>query len=373
MKKISIIKTLILFLVIVTVSCKSTSYQNLDDGLYADIQTDKGNILLELEYVHTPITVANFVSLAEGNNMYVSEKYKGKPFYNGLKFHRVLNNFMIQGGDPNGNGTGGPGYKFENEHPKKADGTEMFNYDKAGVLGMANSGGKDTNGSQFFITHIEYPSLNGGYTVFGQVVTGQQVVDSIVKDDVMNAIKIIRVGKDAKKFKAAEVFASYFKSLEEKAKEKIERLQKTKSDFLKTVEENKTKAKEYSSGLKMYITKDGSGVKPKKGTQVRINYAVYFTEGSIIATSNKEKAERFGKYDQRAEDAGAYNPFSMVYNEEATLVPGFKEAMLNMNYGDKAMLFVPAHLGYGSQGNRGIPPNTDLIFEMEIVDESEDL
>ncbi len=363
----------IIVLVVIVISCKSTSYQNLEEGLYADIQTDKGSILLTLTYEHTPITVANFVSLVEGNNVYVSENYRGKPFYDGLKFHRVLNDFMIQGGDPNGNGSGGPGYKFENEHPKKEDGTEMFVFDKAGVLGMANSGGKDTNGSQFFITHIEYPSLNGGYTVFGEVVTGQEVVDSIVKGDVMNAVKIIRVGKNAKKFKAAKVFADYFKKLEEEAKIKLEKNKKIKEEFLKTVEENKAKAKEFPSGLKMFITEEGSGVKPKRGVKVRINYAVFFTEGSMIATSYKDKAEKFGKYDQRAEDAGAYNPFSMVCSEEATLVPGFREAMLNMNYGDKAMLFVPAHLAYGSQGNQGIPPNTDLIFEMEIVDESDDL
>lgn len=367
-----VIKVVVLFIVLIVSACKSTSYQNLEDGLYADIQTDKGNILLELAYEHSPVTVANFVSLAEGSNIYVSENYKGKPFYDGLKFHRVVKDFMIQGGDPNGNGSGGPGYKFENEHPKKNDSTEMFIFNKAGVLAMANSG-KDTNGSQFFITHIEYPSINGGYTIFGQVIKGQEVVDSIAKDDVMNTIKIIRVGIDAKKFKAHKVFASYFKSLEAAAKIKLEKVQKAKDEFLKKVKENKVKAKEFPSGLKMLITEEGSGVKPKKGVMVRINYAVFFTEGSMIATSYKDKAEKFGKYDQRAEDVGAYNPFSMVCSEEATLVPGFREAMLNMNYGDKTMLFVPAHLAYGSQGSRGIPPNTDLIFEMEIVDETDEL
>ncbi len=367
-----IIKVVVLFVVIIMSSCKSSSYQNLEEGLYADIQTDKGNILLELEYKYTPITVANFVSLAEGNNVYVSENYRGKPFYDGLKFHRVVKNFMIQGGDPKNNGRGGPGYQFENEHPMKNDSTEMFIFDKAGVLAMAN-GGRNTNGSQFFITHIEYPSLNGNYTIFGQVVTRQEVVDSIVKDDVMNTIKIIRVGKEAKKFKAAQIFGNYFKKLEEEAKIKLEKLQKAKQEFLKKVVENKTKAKEFPSGLKMFITEEGSGVKPKRGVKVRINYAVFFTEGSLIATSYKDKAEKFNKFDQRIENTGTYNPFSMIYNETATLVPGFREAMLNMNYGDKAMLFVPAHLAYGSQGKSGIPPNTDLIFEMEIVDESDDL
>jgi len=367
MKIVRVIKILVLFIAILIGSCKSTSYPNLKDGLYADIQTDKGSILLTLTYEDTPITAANFVSLAEGSNIYVSEKYKGKPFYDGLKFHRVVENFIIQGGDPMGNGKGGPGYEFEDEFPTDDDANLLLPHDRAGILSMANSG-PTTNGSQFFITHRATQNLDGRHTVFGHVIEGQSVVDSIAKDDVMNTIKIIRVGKEAKKFKAHKVFGDYFKKLEEEAKERFEKVRKAKIEFLKTVEENKTKAKEFPSGLKMFITEEGSGIKPKLGTQVKINYTLFFTEGSMIATSLIERAEKFGKYDQRTESMGGYNPFSMVYSEEATLVPGFKEAMLNMNYGDKAMLFIPAHLGYGSQGNRGIPPNTDLIFEMEIVD-----
>jgi len=362
----SIIKFTILLGVLVISSCKSTSYPNLEDGLYADIQTDKGSILLNLTYEDTPITVANFVSLAEGSNVYVTENYKGKPFYDGLKFHRVVEDFIIQGGDPLGKGTGGPGYVFEDEFPTDDEANLLLPHDKAGVLSMANSG-PTTNGSQFFITHRAIPHLDGKHTVFGHVVFGQNVVDSIIKDDVMNAIEIIRVGKGAKQFEAHKIFANYFKKLEEEAKEKIEELKIIKNEFLKTVTENNIRAKEFSSGLKMQITEQGNGVQPTRGTQVKINYAIYFTDGSLIATSYKEKAEKYGKYDSRAESMGAYNPFSMVYSEEATLVPGFKEAMLNMNFGDKSMIFVPAHLGYGAQGNQRIPPNTDLIFELEIV------
>lgn len=367
------INSLVNFLIvlILTVSCKSTNPQGLSDGLYADIQTNKGNIVLRLEYEYSPITVANFVSLAEGNNMYVAEKYKGKPFYNGLTFHRVIKDFMIQGGDPLGSGLGGPGYEFEDEKPVLKDSAKVFLFDRPGVMAMAN-GGPDTNGSQFFITHIKYPSLNGNYTIFGHVVTGQQVVDSIAKGDVMNAVEIIRIGKKARKFKAYKIFGDYFKKLEEEAKIRLEKMQKEKEEFLKTASRNKEKAKEFHSGLKMFIIKKGSGIKPKKGTKVKINYAVFFTEGSMIATNYKKRAQDFGKYDKRADAAGAYNPFSRIYSEEAQLIPGFKEAMLNMNYGDKAMIFVPSHLAYGPQGNRGIPPNTDLIFEIELVDESGD-
>jgi len=364
---------IVLFLGVLTFisSCKTTKYSGLADGLYADIETTKGDVLLELYYKDVPVTSANFVSLTEGKNIYVKDKFKGKPFYNGLTFHRVIENFMIQGGDPNGNGSGGPGYKFENEHPKNEDGSEKYVYDKAGVLAMANSG-RDANGSQFFITHNEYPSLNGGYTVFGQLVEGQNVVDSIAIGDKMNTISIIRVGKEAKEFDAPKVFANYFKKLEEAAKSKQENLEKAKATFLQSVEENKLKVTEFASGLKMLITEKGSGVKPKSGTTVRINCSGYFTDGNLFYSTHEEINKTFNKYDKRAEDAGMYNPFTMPYSNEATLVPGFREGMLNMNYGDKAMLFIPSHLGYGTQGNRGIPPNTDLIFEMELVDESQD-
>ena len=352
------------------IACNKAKYDDLADGLYADIETTQGDILLELKYKDVPITTANFVSLAEGNNIYVGNKYKSKPFYNGLTFHRVVPNFMIQGGDPNANGSGGPGYIFENEHPKKPDSTELYVFDKPGVLAMAN-GGRDSNGSQFFITHNEYKSLNGGYSIFGQVLKGQYVVDSIAIGDKMKEINIIRVGKEAKEFNAPKIFGNYFSVLEAKAKVKQETYEKTKAGFLALFEENKVRVTTFSSGLKMFITNEGSGVKPKVGTQVRIDYAGFFTDGNMFATSYKELAQKFNKYDQRAEDAGTYNPFSMVYSTEATLVPGFREGMLNMNYGDKAMLFIPAHLGYGEQGNRGIPPNTDLIFEIEIVDQRE--
>ncbi len=366
------LKIVIIALVVCT-SCKTAKYNDLSNGLYADIETTKGDILLELFYETVPYTAANFVSLAEGNNIYVKDAYKGKPFYDGLTFHRVVNNFMIQGGDPNGNGAGGPGYKFENEISRKEDGSEMYFYDKPGVVGMANAGGTDTNGSQFFITHVEYPSINGGYSIFGQLVKGQNVVDSIAIGDKMNRVNILRVGKEAKSFNAAQVFSDYFKKLEEAAKIKQENLVKAKSDFLTLVEENKAKAKELSSGLIMLITKEGTGIKPKLGVSVRINYSGYFEDGNLFGSTIKDVAEKFGKYDSRAEERGSYNPFKRVYSGEAKLIPGFREGMLNMNYGDKAMLFIPSHLGYGSQRNGPIPPNTNLIFEIEVVDESQDL
>jgi len=358
---------IVLLLVFVAISsCKSTNYPNLNDGIYADIQTDKGSILLQLEYENTPITVASFVSLAEGNNVYVAEKYKGKPFYDGLKFHRVVENFIIQGGDPLGIGTGGPGYQFEDEFPTNDDGNLLLSHNKAGILSMANSG-PDANGSQFFITHRQTMNLDGRHTVFGHVAEGQAIVDSIVKDDVMNTIKIVRVGSEAKKFDARQVFSNYFKKLEEVAKEKLEIKQKAKDDFLKLKDQNEAKAAVLASGLKIYFIKKGEGDKPNNGNKVNVNYAGYFTTGDLFDSNIKDLNILFNKYDNRRDVGGGYNPVAMDYSPDARLIPGFKEGLKQMKVGDKVMLFIPSHLAYGPQGYGPIPPDTDLIYELEII------
>ncbi len=362
-----IVKVIVFLAIALLISCKSTSYQNLENGLYADIQTDKGNILLQLEYEHTPITVANFVSLAEGNNVYVSPKYKGKPFYDGLRFHRVVKNFIIQGGDPLNNGKGGPGYEFEDEFPVNDDAELLLRHDKPGILSMANSG-PDTNGSQFFITLRATPHLDGRHTVFGHVVRGQHVVDSIAQNDKMNTVEIIRIGNEAKKFKAAKVFAEYFKKLEEIAKEKIEAMQQAKATFLKQKETFETKAEVLPSGLKIYFEKKGNGEQPPIGSKVKVYYAGYFTTGDLFVTNHKETAELFNKYDKRRDAMGRYRPATIDYSPDSKMIPGFKEGLQLMKVGDKAMLFIPSYLAYGPQGNGPIPPNSDLIFELEIVD-----
>jgi cyclophilin family peptidyl-prolyl cis-trans isomerase len=322
--------------------------------------------LLQLEYENTPITVANFVSLAEGNNVYVAEKYKGKPFYDGLKFHRVVENFIIQGGDPLGIGTGGPGYQFEDEFPTNDDGNLLLSHNKAGILSMANSG-PDANGSQFFITHRQTMNLDGRHTVFGHVVDGQAIVDSIVKDDVMNTIKIVRVGGEAKKFDARQIFSNYFKKLEEVAKEKLEIKQKAKDDFLKLKDQNEAKAEILASGLKIYFIKKGEGEKPNNGNKVNVNYAGYFTTGDLFDSNIKDLNILFNKYDYRRDVGGGYNPVAMDYSPDARLIPGFKEGLKQMKVGDKVMLFIPSHLAYGPQGYGPIPPDTDLIYELEIT------
>lgn len=361
------IKLLIAVLALSFVACKSAKYQDLDDGMYADLQTDKGDILLKLEYELTPVTVANFVSLAEGTNGYVHDEFKGKPFYDGLKFHRVLKDFMIQGGDPRGNGSGDPGYKFEDEFPIDDEGNLQLKHNGAGILSMANSG-PNANGSQFFITHKETPWLDGRHSVFGHVVKGQEVVDSIAQNDVIKTIEIIRIGKEAKKFDAAEEFNGYFAKIEERQKEIERKRAEVKEKIVTFVKENEGKARELPSGLKIITLQEGNGTKPEVGTKVPVYYAGYFTSGDLFDSNIKEIAEIHGKYNNRRDQMGGYNPTPMVCSPDAALIPGFKEGLLQMNYGDKVLLLIPSHLAYGEQGSRGvIPPNADLIFELEIV------
>ena len=169
---------------------------DLGDGLFADIETNRGKIITKLEYEKTPLTVCNFAALAEGN----MEKQKGKRFYDGLKFHRVISiangdgqEFMIQGGCPEGTGRGNPGYQFPDEFDSS------LRHNRPGILSMANSG-PGTNGSQFFITIVPTPHLDGRHTVFGSVVKGQDIVNSTIQGDVIKKITIIRNGKKAKSF-----------------------------------------------------------------------------------------------------------------------------------------------------------------------------
>jgi len=334
------LKLSMMVLVLVSFSCKTAKYPDLEDGIYADIQTTKGDILLQLEFEKTPMTVANFVSLAEGTNSFVDEKYKGKPFYDGLKFHRVIKDFMIQGGDPLGTGSGGPGYKFKDEFDSS------LKHDKPGVLSMANSG-KATNGSQFFITHKETPWLNGKHTIFGHVLIGQDVVNSIAKNDIINKVDIIRNGKKAKNFDAVTIFNTQFKGMEEETKKVIEK----QKALIKGLLDNETKAKALDSGLKIFIVKEGNGAKPRKGDKVKIHYSGYLKDGKMFDSSVKRN-----------------KPFQTEIGV-GRVIQGWDEGVLELNVGTKAVLYIPSHLAYGQRGaGRAIPPNADLIFEVELLD-----
>ncbi|OYQ38075.1 peptidylprolyl isomerase [Flavobacterium cyanobacteriorum] len=358
--------SLFLSLVAMLFSCNTTNTPppdaELGEGLYAEIQTNKGKIVLQLEYKKTPLTVANFVSLAEGtNDMVTTPGKKGKPFYDGIKFHRVIKNFMIQGGDPNGDGTGGPGYKF-------ADEITDLKHDKAGILSMANAG-KATNGSQFFITHNATPHLDGLHTVFGHIVQGQDVVNAIEQGDEMTSVKILRIGKEAKKFDAQKVFKEYYLKAAEEQKKLQDALAKTKADKVAELAQIKAGATKTASGLQYKITQKGNGGKPLEGSTVYIHYAGYFEDGMLFDSSREEIAKQYGKHDPARAAANAYTPIPFAVGTKSGMIPGFIEGIEKLNVGDKGVIFIPSHLGYGERGAGGgiIPPNANLIFELEVL------
>ena len=329
-------------------SCQN-EYKNLKDGLYAEIITTKGTIILELDYKKAPVTVANFVTLAEGKNRFEMEDLKGKPFYNGTVFHRVEKGFVIQGGDPYGNGSGDPGYIFKNE-------ISDLKHDKAGVLAMANSG-PDTNGCQFYITLKPTPQLNAGYSIFGRVVEGMKVVDSIAINDEMTEVNIIRKGEDVKKFDAVKVFSDYFNKFKSVKDQKVTYFK----DLKKT-------AVTLPSGLAYKIINPVSGDLPKTNTSVMINYSGFLEDGTLFDTSDPEVAKQFGKFDEQRAAQNGYSKIPFIYGGQNQLIPGFVEGIEKLKIGEKAVLFIPANLGYGQQGaGNVIPPNANIIFEIEIL------
>ncbi|MFK8266564.1 peptidylprolyl isomerase [Capnocytophaga cynodegmi] len=370
MKRMNII--MLFFATAIFFSCKSQKSSNLGEGLFADIHTNKGNIIIKLNYEETPVTVANFVTLAEGTNSFVKSEFKGKPYYNGVIFHRVIKDFMIQGGDPTGTGMGDPGYRFEDEF------VDHLKHDKKGILSMANAG-PATNGSQFFITHVPTPHLDGRHTVFGETIEGLEVIDSIanvataeanrpVEDVKINSISIIRSGKGAEKFNAVKTIEDYFANAEKREKERENKIKEATSKFLAEIKVQETEAKAFPSGIKTLILRESEGETPKHTQQVLVNYAGYLTDGTLFDSNVKEVEEAFGKYNVARERGNGYTPIPMDYNKSAQLIPGFKEALLTLKVGEKARVFIPSALGYGERGAQGvIPPNSDLIFDIEIV------
>ncbi|MFQ3174199.1 MAG: cyclophilin family peptidyl-prolyl cis-trans isomerase [Flavobacterium sp.] len=343
------------------------------EGIFATIFTNKGDITVQLDYQKTPVTVANFIALAEGKNTFVTdEKMKGKPFYDGLKFHRVINDFMIQTGDPTGTGAGGTGYAFKDE-------ITDLKFDKGGVLAMANSG-PATNASQFFITHKDTPWLNGKHTIFGHVTEGMAIVNSIVQGDVITKVSISRKGASAKYFDAPKVFANYYgnkaddakkqAALEEETKrvktEKYAAVVASKKAFFGTA---KASATTTASGLTYKIIQKGSGIKPVDGSTFYFHYAGYFEDGNLFDSSYEDVNKSYGKYDENRAAQNGYQAFPFEAGKKDGMIPGFLEGLSLMSYGDKALLFIPSNLAYGERGAGGvIPPNTSLIFELEMFD-----
>jgi peptidylprolyl isomerase len=348
---------ILLLTVISFYSCKD-KHSNLPDGLYAEIETNKGSIIVELDYKKAPITVANFVTLAEGKNEFVTESLRKKPFFDGLKFHRVIEDFMIQTGDPLGTGSGDTGYKFKDEFSD-------LKFDKGGVLAMANNG-PGTNSSQFFITHVETPWLDGKHTIFGHVVDkGMEVVNKVVQGDNIVSVTIIRNGEAAKKFDAVKVFHDYFADIA-KEQSKFAGIQKEKIDSYAAL---KAKATKTSTGLEYVITEKGVGKKPAAGTQLYIHYAGFLENGTLFDTSIEDVAKTFGKYDPARAEAKAYQPIPFQAGRKDGMIPGFIEGIEKLSFGDKAVLFIPSHLAYGAAGAGGvIPPNANIIFEVQLLE-----
>tara|TARA_R110000868_G_scaffold1781_3_gene14228 strand:+ start:2993 stop:4117 length:1125 start_codon:yes stop_codon:yes gene_type:complete len=367
---------LFVLLVIATLtSCKDEN-SNLPDGLYAKIETSKGTIILALDYKQAPITVANFVTLAEGKNDFVTnENLKGKPFFNGLKFHRVIKDFMIQTGDPLGTGSGDGGYKFKDEF-------NDLRFDKGGIMAMANNG-PATNSSQFFITHVATPWLDGKHTIFGHVVeNGMEVVNKIEQNDFIKSVTIIRNGEAAKKFNAVKTFFNYFSIESENQKKKMEidaqnkkayneKYKDVREDKVKYFNALKSKAIKTSTGLKYVITKKSGGKKPEKGSTLYIHYAGFLEDGQLFDSSIENVAQTFGKYDQNRANQGGYQPIPFQAGKKDGMIPGFIEGLDKLSLGDKAILFIPSHLAYGAGGAGDvIPPNANIVFEIELLDPS---
>ncbi|MCY1486320.1 putative peptidyl-prolyl cis-trans isomerase [compost metagenome] len=308
----------------------------MENGIYAKFNTPKGSILVKLTHDKTPGTVGNFVGLAEGN-LENKSRPQGKPYYDGLKFHRVIPDFMIQGGCPQGTGTGGPGYQFDDEfHPE-------LKHDKPGVLSMANSG-PGSNGSQFFITHVPTNWLDDKHTVFGHVVEGQDVVDAIAQGDEIESIEIIREGEEAKKWNAIEAFRVFEGSRakrEAKAKEEAEaKMEKLAAGFDKT-----------ESGLRYKMIQKGNGKKAENGKTVSVHYTGQLEDGKVFDSSYPRK-----------------KPIEFPLGR-GNVIEGWDEGIALLQVGDKARFVIPSHLGYGSRGAGGvIPPNATLIFDVELMD-----
>jgi len=308
----------------------------MQDGIYANFKTSKGSILVKLTHDKTPGTVGNFVGLAEGQ-LENSSKPMGTPYYDGLKFHRVISDFMIQGGCPKGQGTGGPGYQFDDEFDPS------LKHNQPGVLSMANSG-PGTNGSQFFITHTETSWVDGKHTVFGFVVEGQDVVDAVAQGDLIEKLEILRVGEEAKSWNAIEAFRTFEGSREKRLlaqKQAAEAaLEKLAAGFDKT-----------ASGLRYKMIQKGNGKEAQNGKKVSVHYEGSLENGKVFDSSYKRK-----------------NPIEFTLGV-GQVIEGWDEGIAMLKVGDKARFVIPSYLGYGERGAGGvIPPDATLIFDVELMD-----
>ena len=301
--------------------------ESLADGKYAIMETSKGEIVIKLEYQKTPLTVINFAGLALGTKDNTINQ--GKPFYNGLKFHRVINNFMIQGGDPKGNGTGNPGYKFIDE-------ITDLKHDRAGTLSMANSG-SNTNGSQFFITHGKTPHLNGKHTVFGYVVEGMNIVNKIKQNDIIKSITIKNIGSQAKNFTTTE--ADFQRVLKDITVNKYKKYNRNLAKFVQENSKNSKKVDNYFVSSK----KSTQAKKPKAGDLIELGIGIYLSGGQTL---QKKKITKLA--------AG-----------RGRLTPILEKEVMNLSVGDEIEIFVPYYAVYGDK-TTSISKDDIIIFNIEL-------
>jgi len=308
----------------------------MENGIYAKFNTGKGSILVKLTHDLTPGTVGNFVALAEGN-MENKVKPQGQKFYDGLTFHRVIPDFMIQGGCPKGTGTGDPGYKFDDEfHPS-------LKHDRPGVLAMANSG-PASNGSQFYITHVPTSWLDGKHTVFGHVIEGQDVVDAVAQGDNLNSVEIIRVGEEAEKWNAIEAFIALKGA-------RLKRDAALKAESEAKMEQLAAGFDKTESGLRYKMIQKGEGKRAEAGKTVSVHYEGSLENGKVFDSSYPRK-----------------KPIEFRLGQ-GQVIEGWDEGIALLQVGDKARFVIPSDLGYGASGAGGvIPPNATLIFDVELMD-----
>ncbi|GHT59418.1 peptidylprolyl isomerase [Spirochaetia bacterium] len=308
----------------------------LGNGLFARITTNKGDIVVRLEYQKTPLTVCNFVALAEGK----MDVARGKPFYNGITFHRVIADFMIQGGDPLGNGTGGPGYQFPDEFDSS------LKHSGPGILSMANAG-PGTNGSQFFITHVATPHLDGAHTVFGRVVQGQDVVNAVRQGDRIETITIIRNGPEAAAFKADQ--ATFDNLLRNAGASAAARAQARRDADIAQINTKYPNTQLTPSGIRYIIQKEGKGEKPAAGKTVRVAYKGTLINGTVF-------------------DGSDFHGGPMSFQAGVgKVIKGWDETVMDMKVGEKRVAIIPPELAYGERGVGPIPANSFLVFEMELI------
>ena len=329
----------------VKMSAEATKALEGKEGVFAILTTEKGEIILNLFYKETPLTVSNFVGLAEG----ILDAAKGKPFYDGLTFHRVIADFMIQGGDPVGNGTGGPGYKFADEF------VEGYIFDKPGKLAMANSG-EHTNGSQFFITHVPTDWLNYKHTIFGEVVTGQNIVDAVEQGDHIITLQIVRQGKDAQKFVVTQesfdkLKANGLKNAAEFKEQHAKLEEKKAQEQFKALTKGCEKSKE---GIYYKITEPGTGDKVGKGKVVTVGYCGYLIDGTLFDASKEFHPQ-------------GHDPLTFT-TSAGQMIPGFDYMVQDMKLGETRTIIIPPELAYGNQGISGvIPGGAYICFDVKLI------